>query len=85
MAWVYLVRCRDGSLYCGATVDLTRRLATHAQGRGAKYIRAKGFVGLAAAWEVDTWQEALRREGQLKKFTKRQKEVLVTEQLGSTC
>lgn len=35
---VYLLRCRDGSLYCGATVDLKRRLAQHNSGAGAKYI-----------------------------------------------
>lgn len=39
MRWhVYLVRCKDGSLYCGIAADLTARLLQHNSGRGAKYI-----------------------------------------------
>ena len=45
---VYLVRCADGSLYCGVTNDITRRLEAHNKGRGAKYTRSRRPVELVA-------------------------------------
>lgn len=79
MAWVYLVRCGDGSLYCGATVDLSRRMLQHQRGRGAKYIRARGYQGLATAWEVESLRVAQRVEWWLKQRPKAHKERLVAE------
>ena len=50
MGWsVYLVRCRDGSLYAGCTTDLDRRIAAHNAGTGAKYTRVRRPVTLAYA------------------------------------
>ena len=47
MGWyVYMLRCRDGSLYTGCTTDLTRRVAAHNAGTGAKYTRARRPVAL---------------------------------------
>ena len=43
---VYVVRCRDGTLYTGVTNDLERRVAAHNAGRGARYTRARGPVAL---------------------------------------
>ncbi len=40
--WVYVLECRDGTLYTGCTDDIPRRLAAHNAGRGAKYTRAVG-------------------------------------------
>ncbi|WP_218082656.1 GIY-YIG nuclease family protein [Anthocerotibacter panamensis] len=77
LAWVYFVRCRDDSLYCGATVDLKRRMAAHQRGCGSRYVRARGFVGLAACWSLASYSEALRLEARLKKLSKRQKEALI--------
>src|SRR3954452_21585513 len=47
MAFVYLLRCGDGTLYCGWTTDLGARVAAHGSGRGARYTRGRGPVALA--------------------------------------
>ena len=46
MAWVYLLRCADGTLYCGWTVDLDARLAAHNAGRASRYTRSRLPVAL---------------------------------------
>ena len=52
-SWVlYVVRCRDGSLYCGITNHLARRLEQHNVGRGARYTRGRGPVELVRSWPV---------------------------------
>ena len=51
-AYVYILRCADGSLYTGWTVDLDRRLAAHAAGTGSRYTRARLPVTLAASWAM---------------------------------
>ena len=76
--WVYMVRCRDGSLYTGWTNDLAKRLAAHNNGAGAKYTRGRGPVHLAWACPCETKQEALSLEVATKRLTKPQKEVLCT-------
>lgn len=74
---VYLLRCRDGSLYCGWTVDLAHRLEAHQRGRGARYTRGRLPLRLVY-WEAwPTPGEALRGEARLKKRTKARKELLV--------
>jgi putative endonuclease len=76
--WVYLVRCRDGSLYAGCTNNLTRRLLAHNAGKGAAYTRSRGPVALAW-WEVQPDRSAaLRREWAIKQLTRRQKLALVS-------
>jgi len=77
---VYLLRCRDGSLYAGAAVDLDRRLAAHRAGRGARYTRSRAPVELAWSREVATWNEALRLEARLKALPRREKLALVAGQ-----
>ena len=51
MCYVYLLRCRDGTLYAGYTTDLTRRVAAHNAGKGAKYTRSRRPVVLVY-WEA---------------------------------
>lgn len=63
MAWsVYLVRCADGTLYCGVALDVEKRLAQHNAGRGARYTRGRTPVTLV--WREDGYSrgDALRRE-----------------------
>ena len=77
MDYVYLLRCADGSLYCGWTTDLAGRLAAHNSGKGAKYTRSRRPVTLVYHEEVESWSAALRREAAIKKLTRREKLELV--------
>ena len=77
MPFVYLLRCRDGSLYAGAATDLARRLREHAAGRASRYTRARLPVELAWSVEVATWGDALREEARIKRLPRRDKLALV--------
>ncbi|MEW5741027.1 MAG: GIY-YIG nuclease family protein [Myxococcota bacterium] len=78
MRWyVYLVRCRDGSLYTGCTNDLERRLAAHNAGRGARYTQARRPVTLVYAECARDRSQAQSREAALKRLPKVKKESLV--------
>lgn len=80
MGWyVYMLRCRDGSLYTGCTTDLVRRVAAHNAGTGAKYTRARRPVALVYAQPCRDRAAALRREAAIKKLPKGQKERLVLD------
>jgi len=77
MPWVYLLRCRDGSLYAGATKDLERRFGEHQSGQASAYTRSRRPVKLVYSREVDDWSSALKEEHRLKTLTKAEKEALV--------
>ncbi len=77
MAHVYLLRCADGSLYCGWTVDLDRRVAAHGRGTASRYTRSRRPVALAASWEMADRGAALRVEARIKRLPRRAKEALV--------
>lgn len=79
MHYVYLLRCADGSLYCGWTTDLPRRLRAHNAGRGAKYTRARRPVQLVYAETYAEKSAALSREWHLKKLSRREKLALIEE------
>ena len=74
---VYVLRCRDGSLYTGITNDLTRRLASHRAGTGSAYVRARLPVGVVYRESQPDRSAALRREAAIKKLTRRDKLALV--------
>ena len=76
MNYVYLLRCSDGSLYCGWTTDLPGRIAAHMSGRGAKYTRSRLPVRLAYYEEYEDRHEALSREWHIKRLGKSEKEAL---------
>jgi putative endonuclease len=73
----YLLRCRDGSLYAGATNDLAARVAVHDAGRGARYTRSRLPVELVFAVRVRDRSAALRREAALKRMSRAEKLALV--------
>jgi predicted GIY-YIG superfamily endonuclease len=75
--YVYLLRCRDGSLYTGIAKDLSRRLAEHSRGRASRYTRARLPVTLAWSRRVRTWRRALQEEHRLKALSRREKQALV--------
>jgi putative endonuclease len=74
---VYLVQCRGGSYYCGATVDVERRVATHNKGKGAKYTRSRLPVVLVACSKFMTKSDALKLEHRVKKAKRKDKLKLV--------
>ena len=71
-----LLKCADGTLYCGCTNNLTKRLAAHNRGQGAKYTRSRRPVALAWQEEQPDRSAALRREAQVKKLSRAQKLAL---------
>lgn len=79
MDWVYMLECGDGSLYTGWTNDLSRRLAAHQSGRGAKYTRGRAPVRLAYAEPCADKSAALRREAALKALPRARKLALARQ------
>ena len=62
-AWyLYVLECRDGTLYCGITTDVARRVRQHEEGKGARYTRGRGPVRLLRERECGGKSEALKAE-----------------------
>jgi putative endonuclease len=75
--FVYVLSCADGSLYTGYTTELLRRLRKHNDGKGAKYTRGRGPLELMY-WEEGTDRSwGLKREEEIKRLSRRQKEELI--------
>ena len=80
MSWyVYMLRCRDGSLYTGYTDDVDRRLAVHNSGKGAKYTRSRLPVSVAYREECPDRSAAMKREFAIKQLSKQEKEAIITQ------
>lgn len=78
--WVYILRCNDGSLYCGITSDLDRRLKQHLgeiKG-GAKYTLSRRPCTLVYREQAESRSEALKREWKIKKMSKVAKQALLS-------
>ena len=75
--YVYLLRCADGSLYCGWTTDPEARLAAHNERRGAKYTRSRLPVELVYLEQYEDRHEALSREWHIKRMSRAEKEKLI--------
>jgi putative endonuclease len=76
-AWVYVLRCTDGSLYTGWTVDLDRRVARHAAGTASAYTRSRRPVALALALPMADRAAARREEARIKALPRAAKLALV--------
>lgn len=74
--WVYLLRCGDGTLYCGIAMDVEARLEAHRQGRGAKYTKGRGPLELIHAEACADKPAALRRERAIKRMDRKAKLAL---------
>jgi putative endonuclease len=72
-AYVYVLRCRDGSLYTGWTDDLERRLRAHADGIASKYTRSRLPVRLAAWFALESASSARSLEARFKRLTRAEK------------
>lgn len=74
---LYILRCGDGSLYTGITVDVQARLSQHREGTGAKYTRGRGPLKLVYVEDCENHSHALKRECQVKALTKTEKLALI--------
>ena len=79
--FLYILRCADGTLYTGITDDVTRRLAEHNAGRGAKYTRGRGPVMLGFCKELPSKSDALKEEYRIKQLTHAVKADMCTQYL----
>jgi putative endonuclease len=77
MAFVYLVRCADGSLYCGWTTDVDRRVEAHNAGKASRYTSRRLPVELAYTCEFPDRSAAMREEARIKRLTRSEKLALV--------
>lgn len=75
---MYILRCGDGTLYTGATKDVTARLETHQKGRGAAYTRSHLPVELVYQERSLTRSQALVREAAIKRLRRPMKQKLIT-------
>ena len=78
---LYLIRCRDGSLYTGITTDVDRRFAEHQEnnGAGAKYLRGREPLVLVFQKKLESRSLALGVESKVKKLSKARKEDLIRD------
>lgn len=77
--FVYMVECRDRTLYTGYTVDVKKRLAEHNRGKAAKYTRGRLPVMLRYVEEGESRSWGLKRELEIKRLTRKQKWDLIRE------
>lgn len=78
--FVYLLRCDDDSLYTGIAADVFDRAEKHNAGKGAKYTRSRRPIRLAYCERHVSKSEALKREAQIKKWSRGRKESLIHNQ-----
>ena len=77
--WVYVVECRDGSLYTGIARDVAQRLAAHQDGTASKYTRARTPVSVVYREHTPSRSAALKREAEIKRLSRSRKLALVRQ------
>ena len=77
---VYMLECKDRSLYTGITDNLPKRLQAHRMGRGAKYTKGRAPLTLRYLEDCEDHSQALRREIAIKKLTRQEKLILCETQ-----
>jgi len=77
MWYLYLIRCRDGSLYTGISTDVERRFAAHQANRGARRLRGRGPLELVFTQPLGDRSLALRVEHRIKRWSRADKERLL--------
>lgn len=74
---VYIIQCRDQTLYTGITNNLTKRLEMHESGQAAKYTRGRGPFKLVYQEFLENRSLSTKRESEIKKLTKEEKNILI--------
>lgn len=77
MFWIYLLKCRDNTYYCGYTNNLEKRLQLHNSGKASRYTRARLPVKIIYSEKFSTKSGAMKREFQIKKLNKKEKKNLI--------
>lgn len=77
--YVYILQCLDQTLYTGMTNHLEKRIVAHNSGKGAKYTRGRTPVQLLYKEEISSKSDALKREIEIKKMTRREKLSLILD------
>ena len=83
MNYTYIIKCSDNTYYCGYAKNLTSRMITHNNKKGAKYTRGRTPIELLYYEVFATKGEALSREHFFKKMTREQKEQYVAENINN--
>ncbi|MCX6705295.1 MAG: GIY-YIG nuclease family protein [Candidatus Woesebacteria bacterium] len=76
--YVYILVCTDGSFYTGSTNDVAKRIKNHLDGRGARYTKSHKPQKLIYQEKFSTKSDALKREAEIKSWTRAKKEELIT-------
>lgn len=74
---MYIIQCARGTYYTGYTHDIAQRLAAHASGRGAKYLKGKGPLKLVYRKKYTYYKNALNAERRIKLMPRAQKKRLI--------
>lgn len=77
MNYIYIIKCKDSSLYTGWTNNLEERFKAHSEGRGAKYTRGRGPLELVYFEEYENKIDAMKREWEIKKLNRKDKLKLI--------
>ncbi|MGL5416109.1 MAG: GIY-YIG nuclease family protein [Clostridium sp.] len=79
MNYIYILKCKDNTLYTGWTNDLEKRFKAHNEGKGAKYTRGRGPLELMYYEEFADKKEAMKREYEIKQMKREKKLNLIEE------
>jgi predicted GIY-YIG superfamily endonuclease len=79
---LYILRCRDGTLYTGITVDLARRLDLHNAGKASRYTRSRRPVVLVYQESCSSKSSALKKERRIKSLSRLEKKAYIKEKSG---
>ncbi len=82
MAYIYMVKCEDDSIYTGIAMDIKKRMAQHLSGNGAKYTKSHKVTELLALWTTENYSDAAKLEYRIKQLDK-PKKMRLLENKGS--
>lgn len=77
MFYFYILKCKDGSLYCGSAKDIDKRLKQHNSGKGSAYVRSRGGGKIVYFEKFRSWGKTLKREAAIKKWPRAKKLQLI--------
>ena len=77
MYFVYILKCKDGSLYTGITTNVERRFKEHKEGKGGAYTRAKKAIKILYTEKIKNRSKASKREAEIKKLRRAEKYALI--------